>query len=145
MSTPIIVWLSLGVFLILLEMVIPGGVVSFLGLAALVIAGLMYFGFVTEIIYAIISWFIISIIMVLFLRTVFMKFFPGNETIQNTDEDEESFGSVVEVVERVTPYQEGRIRFRETTWVVQSDFEIDSGEKAIIEKRNGNKWVIKPI
>ena len=145
MSTAMIVWLSLGIGLILMEFIIPGGIVAFLGLAALVVAALLHFDLVTNIIYLITTWFIVSLFMIFVIRTFFMRWFPGNETIQDTDEDLQCIGSVVTVVETITPYQEGRIRFRETTWVAQSQFEIAPGQRAVIENRNGNKWIVKPI
>ncbi|MCK5883694.1 MAG: NfeD family protein [Bacteriovoracaceae bacterium] len=140
-----IIWLILGAILMLLETVIPGGIVVFLGFAAIMVAGFVHFSIITSIPIAIITWFISSIFMMFVLRSFFMKFFEGDSYKQIVDEDEDAIGSCVEVIEKILPHEEGRVRFRNTTWGARSDEEFSVGEKAIIEKRDGNKWVVKSI
>ncbi|MFK8139124.1 MAG: NfeD family protein [Bdellovibrionales bacterium] len=139
------IWLGLGVLFILLEAVIPGGIIVFLGLAAVVTSGLIYFGFITTLTSALISWFIISLLMLFILRSIFMKFFEGDIEVQNVDEENEYKGAIVEVLEDIYPHKEGRVGYRDSTWRARSDDKIKSGERAIIVSKDGNDWVVKSI
>ncbi len=139
------IWLIVGAVFMLLEVVIPGGIVVFLGIASVSVAALIHFEIVNDIPTAFMSWFIISIVMMFGLRSFFMKYFEGDSHTENIDEDQDSIGSIVEVVEDVLPHKEGRVRFRNTTWVARSDQEILTGKEAVIEGRDGNKWIIKSI
>lgn len=142
MSLAVKIWLCFGIVLMLAELVIPGAILVFLGMGALLVAGCLYFGLITSTVHSIILWFILSILLVGFLRSLFMKLMPGDVVIENTDEDLDAIGSVVEVSEKIYPHKEGRIKFRGTSWIAISDEEIAMGEKAIIKGRDGNKWVV---
>jgi membrane protein implicated in regulation of membrane protease activity len=139
------IWISVGAVMMLLELILPGGVIVFLGLASISVGALVYLGLIKTIIMALIAWFIISLVYIFILRAFFIKYFEGDSIIQNVDEDEDIIGALVEVVEEVLPYKEGRVRFRDSTWSVRSDEEIKLGTKAVVIKRDGSKLVIKSI
>lgn len=140
-----LIWISAGIIMVLLEFIVPGGIIVFLGTAALFVGASVYFGVITSVVSALIAWFISSIFLMLFLRSVFIKYFEGDSQIQNVDEDEDLKGSVVTVVEDVFPYKEGRVKFRDSTWVARSEEEILKENKAIIVNRDGNVLVVKPL
>lgn len=140
-----LIWIIAGVVMALLEFVVPGGIIVFLGLAAMVVGGSIYLGWIQTIVMALIAWFIISLFLMIVLRSFFMKYFEGDSSIQNVDEDVDMQGSIVEVVEQVEAYKEGRVKFRDTTWAARSSEEIAVGEKAIISGRDGNVLVVKSI
>jgi membrane protein implicated in regulation of membrane protease activity len=144
-SNPVMVWVVLGGVLVLLELVIPGAILSFLGLAALVVAGLLHFKVITSVLVSITLWFIISIIFIFVLRTFVLRFMPGDIEMHSVDEDQDALGSVVEIIEDVLPEKNGRIRFRDTTWKAQAEVKIMIDEKAVIAGRDGNIWIIKKI
>jgi membrane protein implicated in regulation of membrane protease activity len=139
------IWLILGAVFILLEVVVPGGIVIFLGVASLTVSGLVHFGVITDVPTALITWFIVSIVMMFGLRSFFMKYFEGDSHTENIDEDADSIGSIVKIIEDVLPHKEGRVKFRETTWGARSDEELLKGTEAVISGRDGNKWIIKSI
>ena len=138
-------WLLFGAICIFLEFILPGGIISFLGLAAIFVGALMYFGVITSLVHAFISFFILSLVLILLLRSFFMKYFEGDSRVQNVDEDLDSIGSIVEVVEDIYPHKEGRVRFRDTSWQARSDDELLVGSKAIITERDESCWVVKAI
>lgn len=140
-----LLWLVSGVTFILLELVVPGGIIVFLGCSALVVSAGIQFGYITTIQAAFLTWFITSIIFMIFLRSVFIKYFEGNSELHEVDEDKELVGSIVEIVEDVSPHKEGRVRFGDSTWIARSDFEFKVGEKALIDKRDGNVIILKVI
>ncbi|MCB0377831.1 MAG: NfeD family protein [Bdellovibrionales bacterium] len=138
-------WLILGVILIVLEFIVPGAIVVFLGVAAMAVGGLLYFGIITTWFHAFIAWFIGSLFLMLFLRQLFVAYFEGDSSVENVDEDVDMQGSVVEVTEEVLPYKEGRVRFRETTWSARSDEELSVGSKARVLKRDGNTLIVQSL
>ncbi len=139
------IWILVGVVMILLELIIPGGVIIFLGLAAMCTSALLYFGFINTIMMAFVAWFIITIFLMFTLRSIFIKYFEGDSTKENVDEDKDLVGSIVSVIEDVVPYKEGRVKFRDTTWLARSDEEITQGSRAVISGRDGNSLIIKSI
>lgn len=140
-----LIWMVSGLVLMVLELVVPGGIIVFLGMAAAVVGGAIYFELITSVVHAFISWFIISLIFMVVLRSVFIKFFEGDSIVESTDEDEEVKGKIVEVVESIYPHKEGRVKYSDSTWYARSDDEILKGEKAIIVARDGSKWIVKSI
>lgn len=140
-----LIWIVAGLIMIIMEFLIPGGIISFLGISALIVGLGVYFNIIDSVISAFITWFITSLILLLTLRSVFMKYFEGDSVVQDVDEDTDSIGAIVEVVEEVQPYKEGRIRYRETTWIARSDEHFDIGARARILKREGNIYIIKTL
>lgn len=139
------IWLIASVILIVLEFVIPGGVVVFLGLAGLLVYGLLSLGLIKGLYLSLIVWFISSIVMLLGLRSFFMKYFEGDSRVQSTNEDEDAYGQLVVVIEDVLPSLNGRINFRGSTWSAKSEEFIGKNDKAIIIGRDSNTWIIKPF
>lgn len=139
------IWFIIGVVSILLEFVIPGGIIVFLGMAAVIVAALIYFGVITSTVQAMLTFFVLSIFLMLVLRSIFIKYFEGDSYLENTDEDADAIGSVVEVVEVIEPHKEGRINFRGSTWVALGQEHFNVGDKAVISGRSENKWIIKSI
>lgn len=140
-----LVWISAGIVMVLLEFIVPGGIIVFLGTAALFVGASVYFGVITSVVSAFIAWFISSIFLMLFLRSVFIKYFEGDSLVQNVDEDEDLKGSLVVVVEDIFPYREGRVKFRDSTWSARSEEQILKNNKAIIEGRDGNCLIVKSL
>ena len=145
LETGIWIWFIVGVILIALEFFIPGAILSFLGMGAVIVAGLLYFKLITGFLQSFIAWFIISIILVLFLRSFLLKFMPSLKEKQETSEEEFAKGSLVEVLEDTSPFSPGRIRFRDTTWESYSDHQFKKGDSAKIVRSQNNGWVIGPI
>jgi inner membrane protein len=140
-----VLWLIAGVVLMLLEIVVPGGVVIFLGLAAGVVGASVAFGWVDTLAHSLLLWFITSIVLLLGLRSFFLKYFEGDSTVQNVDEEADYVSSLVEVVEEIQPYREGRVSFRGVTWQARSEETLAAGSTAVITARDGNTWIVKSL
>ena len=137
-------WIVAGVFMILLEVFLPGMVLGFLGSSALIVAALIWVGWVDTVISALTTWFILSLVLLLSLRGLFLRFVGGRSERQSTDEEEDAYGTVVEVVERITPDQAGRIHYRDATWqAICYDRTIEAGEKAVLAYRENLAWVVE--
>lgn len=139
------IWFVLGIIGILLEFILPGGIVIFPGIAAVIVGSLLHFGVITSQYYAMIIWLILSIILLFTIRQVFIKYFEGDSHIDNTDEDIDAIGSIVEVIEDCDVEKIGRIKFRGTTWEALGESKISRGDSAHVIARNDNTWIIKKI
>ena len=145
MDTPVLFWLVLGIFLMLSEIIVPGLIVVFLGIASLIVAFGIWMGWLQGWIEIMTVWFISSLVLIFSLRQVFARLAPGNTQVTNMDEDQDAIGQVVEVVKTINPEgEEGRILFRGTTWAAKSTQVIEKGEKAVLDARELNLWVVSP-
>ena len=138
-------WIVAGVVLLVLELVVPGAVLVFLGAGALLVALLIWLGLIQTWVTSITAWFIVSLLLLLILRSLFQRFVSGDTERQSTDEDLDAYGEVVEVAETIAPGEEGRIRFRGTTWqAVCYDHTLEVGTKAQIICRENLIWTVEP-
>ena len=139
-------WLILGVVLILLELVLPGAVVVFVGFGALMVALALYLGMVAGWTSAFTLWFISSPLLIIILRSFLQRYMPkGESQRQSTDEDLDAYGALLTVAEAMSPDQAGRIHFRGTTWPgICYEKALQSGEKAKIIHRENLLWVVEP-
>lgn len=140
-----LIWIIAGLILMALEFIIPGAIIVFLGMAAIIVGALIYTGLIASILHSFIAWFIISLLLMVVLRSLFVKYFEGNSYVQNVDEDEDSKGKIVEVIEDIEPFKDGRIKYLDTTWNARSDDEIKKGNKAIILARDGSTWIVRSL
>ena len=140
-------WLIAGGVLILAEFIIPGGIVSFLGIAALLIGLGNWVGIFSGWISSTTWWFILSLGLLLGLRRVVNRFLPGESSYGSPDEDLAVYGSVVTVAETVREGDSnGRIHFRGTTWSATSlNGIIKTGAHATISHRENLVWVVSPV
>lgn len=125
-------WLVLAFVLMSAELVIPGGIIIFLGIAGLLVAICTQLGIVETWASALTLWFVSSLVLVVLLRSIAQKMVGGDSTVANTDEKVDMFGKEVEVLEPIGPGQNaGRIQFRGTQWRALGNGEImQAGSKA---------------
>ncbi|MDK1023063.1 MAG: NfeD family protein [Gammaproteobacteria bacterium] len=139
-------WLPLAAFFILAELIVPGGIVIFLGLGALIVAGAILFGFLENGATALTLWFISSLLLILLLRAFAQKVAGGDTSVANTDEKVDAFGEVVHVVETIGPgEQKGRVKFRGTEWQALGDGAvIETGSKATVVSQDNITLIVAP-
>lgn len=132
-------WLIAGLLLILAELIIPGGIVVFLGLGCLVVALAVHFGLVTTWMGACTLFFIASLAMILLLRQFAVKFVEGDSSRGNTDELLDDVGEIAIVVDSIGPgNKQGRILFRGTQWPALGDgseLQVDA-QVQIVSRQN---------
>jgi membrane protein implicated in regulation of membrane protease activity len=139
-----IIWLVLGVLLVLSELLVPGLVVVFLGVAALGVGALIALGLIQGWMAAVSAWSVGSLALVLGFRSGAKRLLPGETDRGSTDEDVEAYGEVVDVVEEVGPFETGRVRFRGVTWAAQTvDGRIPAGARARIVARDNLVWIVE--
>lgn len=146
-DTPLKIWLLVGVLLVFSELIVPGLVTVFLGLAALTVAGLLHLHYIESLAAQLSSWFIISTVYIFSLRILVMRFYPTDTEKQNIDEDKMMIGRQVDVIETISAGSPGRVRFGESTWtaVFSGEGEIFPGEKVLIVSRDNISWVVQRV
>ena len=140
-------WLSSGIFLTAIEFLVPGLVMVFVGLGALTVALGMHLGYIDEIVQQFITFFISSIIYLLTLRFLVLRFVPSVTRKENIDEDEEVIGSIVELVADINSGEFGRVEHSGSTWQARAegDQTILKGEQVKIIGRDNITWIVKKI
>ena len=137
-------WIVAGVLMIFLELFLPGMVLGFLGSSALIIAALVWLGWLDTWVSALATWFVLSLVLLLTLRGLFQCFIGGESGRQSTDEEQDAYGTIVDVVETISPEQEGRIHYRDATWqAICYDATIEKGAKAMLIYRENLAWVVE--
>lgn len=142
----ILFWVIFGAVLIIAEVLLPGLVVVFMGLAALLVALGIYLGLLDGFLQITFAWMVISMILIFTLRSFASRYAPGNKEKGNLDEDLDAFGQVVDVqvVESDNP-KRGRVSFRGSTWQVQSvEGPLTAGGRARMIKRENLIWLVEP-
>jgi len=140
-------WLGSGIFLMAIEFLVPGLVMVFVGLGALTVALGMHLGYIDEIVQQFITFFISSIIYLLTLRFLVLRFVPSVTRKENIDEDEEVIGSFVELVEDINSGEFGRVKHSGSSWQARAegDQTILKGEQVKIIGRDNITWIVQKI
>ena len=140
-------WLGSGIFLMAIEFLVPGLVMVFVGLGALTVALGMHLGYIDEIPQQFITFFISSIIYLLTLRFLVLRFVPSVTRKENIDEDEEVMGSIVEIVADINSGEFGRVEHSGSSWQARAegDQTILKGEQVKIIGRDNITWIVQKI
>ena len=141
------IWLGSGIFLMAIEFLVPGLVMVFVGLGALTVALGMQLGYIDEIPQQFTTFFISSIIYLLTLRFLVLRFVPSVTRKENIDEDEEVMGSIVEIVADITSGELGRVEHSGSSWQARAegDQTILKGEQVKIIGRDNITWIVQKI
>jgi membrane protein implicated in regulation of membrane protease activity len=133
-----------GAVMCVLEVVLPGMVLGFLGASALLVAGSIWLGWTSTWTSALTTWFILSLVLLVGLRGLFQRLVGGESVTETTDEESDAYGQVVDVVEVITPEKPGRISYRGSTWEASClDYTINAGSKAMLAYRDNLVWVVE--
>jgi len=145
MDTISIILLVVGLAFIIAELVLPGGIVVWLGISSLFLVGARHFGHFQELPDLFMAWSGLSVGLVTFSVVFLQRFFGGDVESNHFDDIEEALGQIVEVESLVSSESDsGRVLYQGTTWNAQTDGpDIPEGSKAIITGRNNITWVVK--
>ncbi|MBW1636431.1 MAG: NfeD family protein [Deltaproteobacteria bacterium] len=129
-------WLIMGVMLFFLELAVPGFILFFFGLGALLTSLAVYLFHLS------LSWqlalFIIASLVALFsLRNIVQRQFIHPPAEEDLDIPLVTVGDRGVVTSRIDPPAEGRIRYSGTFWRAAAEEEIDEGEIISIVSQEG--------
>lgn len=140
-------WAIAGALLMAAEMIIPGGIIVFIGLGALVVATSLQFSLITTWVGALTLWFITSLILLLAFRNVAQKMVGGDSHIDDTDEDAHLYGKEAVVIETIGPATHaGRVECLDSTWPAIADGStLTPGTKVRIICRDNISLVVEKM
>jgi membrane protein implicated in regulation of membrane protease activity len=147
LSNPILIWACIGLFLMLADIILPGGIVILLGAAFLVVAGGLATGLVEGIVQSLTLWFITSMVFMLLFRQVTQKLVGGDAHVDNTDEELDLYNQLATVKQTIGPAQKtGRIEFQGSEWPALGDgSEIVAGSQVRVICRDNIALVVEPL
>lgn len=141
---PSFLWALAGFLLIASEFLVPGLVIIFFGLGALVTALLTalvpglnsLYGFQALI------WLGSSAVSLFSLRRTLSKVFKG-KLLPDAITENAAVGKTALVIEKITPDKPGRIRYQGTSWSAESyTEELEKGEEVTILKQENLTFVV---
>ncbi len=146
-SNLIFIWIFIGVILMLAEIILPGGIVIFLGIACIVVAGALTVGLVEGLVQSMTLWFIASIVLLLGFRHWTQKLIGGESHVGNTDEEMDIYHQQALVKETIGPGQTlGRVEFQGSEWPALGDGScIEVGTKVLVICRENIALVVEPL
>ena len=130
-------WLYLGAFLMLMELLAPGFVIFFFGLSAMTV-GLCRFAFGEAFgaTWQMVSFSVFSILYLVFLRRWLKRTFFGARTEANTDFDNEYVDRVGRVTEAIEPPLAGRVQIGDAEWAAMAESPIPAGATVKVISQN---------
>jgi len=129
-------WLYFGVALILFEVMTPGLVSLFFGMAALTVALVAWLAPSLAQGWQWIGFSVFSVLYILLLRKSLKRVFSGDREVSERPGNE-YVGKLAVVTDPVAPNKPGRVEFDGTTWTAEADCELAAGAPVrIVSNKN---------
>lgn len=147
--TPPLVWIILGLFLILTELIATSIIAVFLGIGALATGCLLYLGLIDTPTMQLLVFSAVSLLSLLIARRRLKEFFVG-KTIQKNQTSNFLQQAVGQRVKAVTNFEQGagRVELNGVQWTAYSEEELQKGDTAWITHNDGIELYVaskKPI
>ncbi|MBE6408475.1 MAG: NfeD family protein [Lentisphaerae bacterium] len=135
--SPVFLWFIAGVILILAEFMIPGFVICFFGIAALIVAGLVWLIPALSVTGQLLIFAALGVVLLLLCRLLLPRAFRGKKDDDELDIDSDNIaGSSCVCTEAISPQAAGKVEFRGSTWLAVADSLIAPGENCTVLSRN---------
>ena len=122
------IWMYIGAFLMLAELLMPGFVIFFFGLSAATVAFLRFlFGDAFTLTWQLASFSVFAILYLVVLRRLLKKLFSGDTETSSMGFGQESVGRIGRVVEAIDPPRSGRILLGDAEWTAIADVPVEVG------------------
>lgn len=143
---PEYIWAFVGVFLLILELFIPGLFVFFFGIGALTIAIICAFTGI-NINVQLILFLVISVVLLLALRNWLRGVFLGfTRSKQDSSQNLQDFvGEKVIVGQAISPTQPGQVELHGVNWKARADVAIPVGAVVEIIGNESLTLIVKPV
>ena len=129
-------WLIMGVMLFFLELAVPGFILFFFGLGAL-LTSLGAYLFHLSLSWQLALFIVASLVSLFSLRNVIQKQFIHSSAEEDVDIPLVTVGDRGVVTDKIDPPAEGRIKYSGTFWRAAAEEEIDEGEIISIVSQEG--------
>jgi inner membrane protein len=140
---PEIIWFIVGLFMFILELLIPGFFIFFFGVGAWITALVCLIG-EPSVNVQILIFAVTSVLSLIALRRIIQKkFFNKKQHLSEEIEDEFTDKEAVAVGD-FGQEKYGKVDFKGTTWKSESESQIKDGQSVIIIKKNNFTLIVKP-
>ena len=130
------IWLSCGVIMILADFVIPGFVICFFGVSAMIVAGLRWIFPALPLVWQLLIFGVLGVGLLLAFRRFMPKVFQGGKVMSQTDIDLDGVAGTAAVCrEAISPGRSGKVEFRGSLWNAEAASEIVPGERCLVRRR----------
>jgi len=130
-------WLYMGAFLMLLELLAPGFVIFFFGLSAATVGLLRaVFGEAFNLTWQLAAFSLLSLVYLFALRQWMKNLFMGGKVETKTDFDNEYVGRVGRVTEAIEPPLAGRVMIGDAEWTASADEPVAVGANVKVLSQN---------
>ncbi len=137
-----------GIAFIIAELVLPGGIVVWLGVSSLLLVGARQLGYLMEIPDLFFAWSLFSVGLVIFSVVFLQRFFQGEVEKNHFDDVEEAKGVLVTVLSEVGSGENdgGRVLYQGTAWSARTEGpNIAEGREVVIEGRENITWIVSAL
>ncbi len=142
--SPVWLWMYAGAFLMLAELISPGFVVFFFGLAAATVSALKWMFPSLPLWGQLAAFSVFSIIYLLVLGMYLRKVFMGDKQ-ESLSINNEYIGRVGRVVEVVRPDVPGRIILGDAEWAAKCDRRLESGTEVRVVSQDNLTLGVEPV
>lgn len=140
------IWLYVGAFLMLAEIVSPGFVIFFFGLSAATVGVCRFaFGEAFTLTWQLAAFSTFAIVYLVTLRRFMTRLFAGEKSESAVDFNHESVGRIARVVAPIRPPLPGRILLGDAEWSATSDTEIAEGANVRIVAQENLTMKVTPV
>lgn len=132
------IWLYIGAFLMLMELLTPGFVVFFFGLSAASVGLIaMVAGDAFDLTWQLVAFSAFTIIYLLILRRYAMRIFTGSVSETAVDFDNDHVGRTAKVTAGIKPPLAGKIMLGDAEWAAVADAPVAAGaDVKVISQKN---------
>ena len=140
------IWMYIGAFLMLAELLLPGFVIFFFGLSAATVAMLRFmFGDSFSLMWQLAAVSFVAILYLALLRRLMKKIFAGNMETSPMEFGQESVGRIGRVVEAIEPPKTGRVEIGDAEWTASADAPIAAGVDVKVVAQDNLTMRVKPL
>lgn len=132
-----LLWLIAGTLLVVSEFVVPGFIICFFGVAAIIVSAVCWFVPSISPAWQLLLFAVIGVVLLLGCRRFMPGVFRGKTVGSNGDIDADDFsGEYCVCTADISPESPGKVEFRGSAWSAVSDENIAAGVRCVIVSRS---------
>lgn len=137
-----VLWLSLGLLLLVVEVLTGGFWVGFFGIGAIVAAGLLWIGVIDGVNGQLAAFVIASVLPLVVLRKSLVRWLDRKASAPIGS----AVGDMAVVVEDIGPMGRGRVAYQGSTWDAESDVQgpLPAQTRVRIVRQEGTRLYVRP-
>jgi membrane protein implicated in regulation of membrane protease activity len=138
------IWILVGLALLAVEVVIPGGIIMlFFGVSAMIVGVLVALGVGGPLWFQALLFSMLSVVSLLTLRGPILR--RMNSTDGSADQVDSIAGKQAVVLDDIAPMAEGKVELRGTPWTAHNvgDSPLTAGQKCIVDRVDGLKLYVR--